>query len=183
VSSENAGNHDWCERLYDNKAAQLILYSRAFGLSHGEAEDVVQEAFIALLRIPKKPDSPEAYLYRTVRNRALNYKRGFWRRVARELESSRWFERSPDETEAERAAMRCLQDLPPEQREVIVLKIWSRHTFEEIGNLLDLSPNTVAGRYRYGMQKLRASLKGIDYESLELQRGSIAEVDPAPSFA
>ena len=54
--------------------------------------------------------------------------------------------------------MRCLQKLPPDQREVIVLKIWHEHTFEEIGALLELSPNTVAGRYRYGMEKLRACL-------------------------
>jgi hypothetical protein len=49
-----------------------------------------------------------------------------------------------------------------EQREVIVLKIWHEHTFEEIGELLGLSPNTAAGRYRYGLQKLRACLRETD---------------------
>jgi RNA polymerase sigma-70 factor, ECF subfamily len=173
----------WCELLYDKKAAALILYGRALGLSHGEAEDVVQEAFIALLRIERTPDCPEAYLYRTVRNRALNYKRGFWRRVTRELESSRWFERDPEETERERLAMKCLAQLPPEQREVIVLKIWSEQTFEEIGALLAISPNTAAGRYRYGMNKLRAELKGTKYEQLELQRGSTPDLETAPALA
>src|SRR2546422_4165046 len=48
---------------------------------------------------------------------------------------SRWFERSPGETPQERAAMRCLAELPVEQREVIVLKIWHEYTFEEIGEL------------------------------------------------
>jgi hypothetical protein len=38
---------------------------------------------------------------------------------------------------------------------------------EEIGELLELSPNTAAGRYRYGLQKLRACLNGENYESLE----------------
>ena len=51
--------------------------------------------------------------------------------------------------------MQCLQKLPADQREVIVLKIWHEHTFEEIAELLQLSPNTVAGRYRYGMDKMR----------------------------
>ena len=63
--------------------------------------------------------------------------------------------------------MRCLERLPREQREVIVLKIWHEYTFENIGELLDLSPNTVAGRYRYGLQKLRACLNQESYESLE----------------
>jgi DNA-directed RNA polymerase specialized sigma24 family protein len=38
----------WCERLYATKATELILYGRALGLSHAEAEDVAQETFLAL---------------------------------------------------------------------------------------------------------------------------------------
>jgi RNA polymerase sigma-70 factor (ECF subfamily) len=176
-------NQSWCERLYDEKAAQLVLYARALGLSFSEAEDVVQETFTALLSLESIPDRPEHYAFRTVRNRALNYKRSLWRRLARELESTRWFEAAESETAAEREAMRCLGRLPPEQREVIVLKIWSDHTFEEIAGLLDLSPNTVAGRYRYGLEKLRACLKGKDYERLELSREQLAPVDTSPTFA
>jgi RNA polymerase sigma-70 factor (ECF subfamily) len=55
--------------------------------------------------------------------------------------------------------MAALAALPREQREVIVLKIWNGLTFEAIGRLFDLSPNTVAGRYRYGLNKLRGWLK------------------------
>jgi len=40
----------WCECLYEEKAAQLVLYGRALGLSHSEAEDVLQETFMALLQ-------------------------------------------------------------------------------------------------------------------------------------
>jgi len=42
--------------------------------------------------------------------------------MTREFESRRWFEREPEEDVAERAAMHCLAELPPLQREVIVLK-------------------------------------------------------------
>jgi RNA polymerase sigma-70 factor, ECF subfamily len=181
VTERDHSNVEWCERLYGERATQLLLYARALGLSHSEAEDVLQETFIALLKLTERPRSLESYTYRAVRNRAINYKRSLWRRLAREVESLRWFERNPDETPAERAAMRSLQNLPREQREVIVLKIWSRYTFEEIAGLLELSPNTVAGRYRYGLEKLRASLKGNDYEQLETAR--IGEMGPTPTFA
>lgn len=181
MTQERNPNRSWCERLYDEKAAQLILYGRAIGLSHGEAEDVLQETFIALLKLREAPEAPENYAFRAMRNRALNYRRSLWRRLAREFESARWFERDQDETPAERAAVRCLEKLPPEQREVIVLKIWSEYTFEEIAGLLDLSPNTVAGRYRYGLEKLRTCLKGKDYERLE--SSGITEVDAAATFA
>jgi RNA polymerase sigma-70 factor (ECF subfamily) len=160
-------NNAWCERLYDAKASELILYGRALGLSHSEAEDVLQETFIALLQLPEKPEQPEHYCLRAFRNRVLNFRRSVWRRLTRELESHRWFERSRGETEAERKAMKCLEELPSEQREVIVLKIWHRYTFENIAQLLEMSPNTVAGRYRYGIQKLKLCLKGTDYEQDE----------------
>jgi RNA polymerase sigma-70 factor, ECF subfamily len=154
----------WCERLYDAKAAELILYGRALGLSHNEAEDVLQETFLALMHRPTPPLQPEHYCVRSYRNAALNYRRSLWRRVTRELESHRWFEKSPAETEREVAAMRCLAELPVEQREVIVLKIWHGYTFEEIGELLETLPNTIAGRYRYGLQKMKIQLKGKNYE-------------------
>jgi RNA polymerase sigma-70 factor, ECF subfamily len=169
----------WCGRLYDARSAELILYGRALGLSHGEAEDVLHDTFMALMRRPEAPANPAHYCVRAYRNRALNHRRSLWRRFARELESRRWFERDPDETPWERAAMRCLAELPPEQREAIVLKIWHGYTFEEMGDLLRLSPNTVAGRYRYGLQKLRVCLKGEHHEHLEFLGESFEVLDPA----
>lgn len=173
----------WCESLYRAKVSELILYGRALGLSHAEAEDVVQETFIALMAREQPPELPEHYCVRSFRNRALNYRRGLWRRLTRELESRRWFEQSPSESQVERAAMRGLAALPQEQREIIVLKIWHEHTFEEIGELLDISPNTAAGRYRYGLQKLRMRLNGSSYERDERDERvgeAIAFVDAAP---
>lgn len=170
---------NWCEALYEAKAAELVLYGRALGLSHGEAEDVVQETFVALMQRAEIPSKPEHYCIRTFRNRALNYRRSLWRRIAREFESQRWFEPSDSETPAEREAMRALAALPAEQREAIVLKIWHEYTFEEIGELLEISPNTAAGRYRYGLQKLKTSLKGEIYERDERLGDAIALVGAA----
>ncbi|HEX7654017.1 MAG TPA: sigma-70 family RNA polymerase sigma factor [Verrucomicrobiae bacterium] len=157
----------WCEAIYDRKARELVLYGRALGLGHGESEDVLQETFMTLLEMPNVPGKPEHYVVRSFRNRALNYRRSLWRRLTREWESLRWFEQTPDETPAERAAMAALAELPVEQREVIVLKVWHEYTFEEIGNLLEISPNTAAGRYRYGLQKLKNQLEGVVYERME----------------
>jgi len=172
----------WCETLYEQKAAELIVYGRALGLSHGEAEDVLQETFIALLKLEERPNRPEHYAVRTFRNRALNYRRGLWRRLTREWESLRWFERNPDQSAEEREAMRALADLPQDQRETIVLKIWHNHTFEEIGTLLGISPNTAAGRYRYGLQKLRTSVKGATYERVERAGNPITFLGATPPF-
>jgi RNA polymerase sigma-70 factor, ECF subfamily len=172
-------NEHWCQPLYESKAAALLLYGRALGLTHSEAEDVLHETFLALLERAEAPANPEFYCVRAFRNRALNHRRNLWRKVVRELESSRWFERAAGESEVEQKAMRCLAELPAEQREVIVLKIWHEHTYEVIGELLGISPNTVAGRYRYGMQKLKACLKGLDYERTDPVGESITLLDTA----
>ena len=178
---------NWCEQLYEVQAAQLLLYGRALGLSHSEAEDVLQDTFVALMRLETEPEKPVNYCIRAFRNRALNYRRSLWRRLARELESKAWFDYGPQESPGERAAMRCLATLPAEQREVIVLKIWQQMTFEGIAELLDISPNTVAGRYRYGIQKMRACLcakspESESYENVEPNRDAIAFLDPAPTL-
>ena len=52
----------------------------------------------------------------------------------------------------------ALRTLPPEQAEVVVLKIWEDMTFAEIGTVLEESPNTVASRYQYAMAKLSKRL-------------------------
>ena len=180
--SEIASDH-WCGRLFYAQAAQLILYGRALGLSHGEAEDVLQETFLALLQLDSPPAKASHYCVRAFRNRTINYRRSLWRRLTREWESLRWFERTPDETPAERAAMRCLAELPVDQREAIVLKLWHRYTFEEIGGLLEISPHTAAGRYRYGLQKMRAKMAGTTYELNEREPIALLAAAPAVSGA
>jgi len=172
----------WCEAIYTRRGAEFILYGRALGLSHNEAEDVLQDTFMAMLRKEEAPLQPEHYCVRAFRNRALNYRRSFWRRLTRELEARNWFEHSAVESEEERALTRALEELPGEQREAIVLKIWHRHTFEEIGSLLSLSPHTVAGRYRYGLQKLKRQLKGNFYERSTRCREGVAFLGPSAAL-
>ena len=44
-------------------------------------------------------------------------------------------------------------------REVVTLKIWEDFTFREISQILRISPDTCASRYRYGLEKLGGELK------------------------
>ncbi|MBM3878641.1 MAG: hypothetical protein FJ387_02825 [Verrucomicrobia bacterium] len=57
--SGNPSSHGWCERLYGEQGAGLVLYGRALGLSHAEAEDVLQDVFDQWLSYWKaRPPSP-----------------------------------------------------------------------------------------------------------------------------
>lgn len=69
-----------------------------------------------------------------------------------------WFELPEDDTS--RALQVALTRIPEKFREVITLKIWGELTFDQIGKALDISPNTAASRYRYGMDAMRKALEG-----------------------
>lgn len=149
----------WAEGLFEAHADGLALYGRALGLCHSESEDVIQDVFSALLKLEGPPKNPSHYLVRAFRNRALNHRRSLWRRLTRELESQDWFEPSAEPHPAEAQAMEELARLPADQREVIVLRFWHGMTFEEIGDVTGVGQNTAAGRFRYGMDRLRKHLK------------------------
>ena len=58
------------------------------------------------------------------------------------------------------ALLRSADDLPAEQKEVVFLKVFDGMTFKEIGSVCDVSSNTAASRYRYGIEKLRETAGG-----------------------
>jgi RNA polymerase sigma-70 factor (ECF subfamily) len=102
-------------------------------------------------------DSPWAYLLRMVRNEALVMARRKQRTVdANNLTDLVTLCRVDklEQEETHRAVWSALRMLPPEQAEVVVLKIWEEMSFAEIGQILETSPNTAASRYQYARVKL-----------------------------
>ena len=65
-----------------------------------------------------------------------------------------------EQAERRNAISAALGELPDEQREVVVMKIWGRLSFPQIAEALEISPNTAASRYRYALAKLREQLAG-----------------------
>jgi RNA polymerase sigma-70 factor (ECF subfamily) len=185
VSEATPTPNGWCEQLYDAQAAALLLYGRALGLTRAEAEDVLQDTFLALMRLAEPPLQPSHFVVRCYRNQALNHHRRLWRRLAREPEARQWFEPSAPPSVLEAAAMRALTQLPAAQREVIVLKVWHRLTFDQLASLLGSSPNTIAARYRYGLRKIRSALvpsrNAASYECQRFDRpgGAVALLETA----
>ena len=54
-----------------------------------------------------------------------------------------------------------MESLPEEQRSVLHLKLWEDLTFSQIGETLEISPQTAASRYRYALDKLRDLLRPV----------------------
>ncbi len=163
---EVSSQPDW-RSLFDRHAAGLILLARQWCRSHADAEDVVQEIFVDRWRKAAEADDPAAYLYACVRFAAMDQRRAQGRRLARERSVAQEKETNERETcfqssliDQERTAMieAQLMQLPAEQREVVVLKIWGRLTFAQIARVAQASPNTIASRYRYAIQTLRQTM-------------------------
>jgi len=142
-------------QLYEIHGPALLAYASALLRDPSAGEDVLHQVFLNLLR-SRAPaiDDAKAYLFRAVRNAALNHIRGQSREV--ELaDAGIWLESPDGSTETSMALQSALGRLPAEQREIVVLKTWGQLTFEEAAAVVGVSPNTAASRYRYGLEKLK----------------------------
>jgi RNA polymerase sigma-70 factor (ECF subfamily) len=152
-------NAEEIEALYRQHGAALLLFARSISGDRARAEDVVHQVFLKLIKTGElaRANDKKAYLFACVRNAALNDSKMQRRSTALEADTM-WFTPPERDYAAEATLRRALGVLPEEQREVIVLHLWGGFTFAEIAGLLDISSNTAASRYRYGLAKLRDAM-------------------------
>lgn len=162
MSHPDATWADW----YERHGRALVLLARQWCPTQADAEDAVQEAFMQFWPRRERVQDPAAYLYRCTRNAALDQRRAATRRRERQAttaaghaelarEPSPAFQQHEDREQLEQA----LSQLPDDQRQVVVMKIWGGLTFAQIGTACAVSPNTAASRYRYGLAALRKALE------------------------
>lgn len=157
--AENKLTREGVRRLYEQHAPALLLYARSFVPDGAAAEDVLHQVFAKLLRGETTvPDAPLAYLYRAVRNAALNARRNRAKDVGLDSQEA-WFQQRADGQESSVALQCALRELPEEQRDAVILHIWAGMTFEEMAESTGVPANTAASRCRYGLEKLRDRLK------------------------
>lgn len=145
--------------LVDRHAARLVLYARQIC---SEPEDVVQEAFLELIEQPERPENLAAWLFRVVRNRALDRARTAARRRRKhdEILSGRaaWLTSTVDSQLDAETVTKLLGELAVDLREIITARIWGELSFEEIGELIGTSSSTAHRRYVEGLELLREKL-------------------------
>jgi RNA polymerase sigma-70 factor, ECF subfamily len=151
--------------LFDLTALRLVRYATTITRNQHDAEDALQ---VALVRVAASPDCliladrPWSYLLKMVRNESLVILRrkkrwSFLGNLSDLLTQSNVDERQFEDAHLE--VWRALRTLPTEQSEVVVLKIWEDMTFAQIAELLEISPATVASRYRYALEKLELKIR------------------------
>lgn len=139
-------------RFYESHRQELYTYSLALTRNREAAEDAIHNAFQGLLRRGSAPAELRPYVFRCVRNAAMDDLR---RTTGRESELFV----APDGHAVDlnlRAELNTLfAQLSDDERETIVLKVFDAMTFQEIADLRNVSINTTASWYRRGMEKLK----------------------------
>lgn len=125
-------------------------------------EDVVQEAFLKLSSAVPEPNNPAAWLFRVVRNAAISAGRSERRRgkhEARHSQSNRdWFVHDSAQRLDADTAVTAMQQLPLEEREVMIAHLWGGLTFEEIAEVMATSSSSAHRLYAKGLAQLRVLL-------------------------
>lgn len=146
------------ESLYEQLGPVLLAYARSLVRDRAEAEDALQQVFLKLMTLEPEswPRDPRPYLFRAVRNTCLNRRRSTAREAVHVEAVTAPLFTAPNGLHTLVADLeRALGDLPEEQREVVMLRVWGEMTLEATADVLGIPANTAASRYRYALARLR----------------------------
>jgi RNA polymerase sigma-70 factor (ECF subfamily) len=167
-------NRELLERLYDEEAQGVYRYALALTGREDVAKDLLQDLFVKVahdgMSLAGARDT-RAYLFRMARNLFIDRRR---REQSRRERGERWGRQfglvaegpDPDQREFVNWLEKGLAELPEEQRSAVVMRLWDGMSFAEIGEVCEVSPNTAASRYRYGIDKMRRLLRPL-YEEIQ----------------
>jgi RNA polymerase sigma-70 factor (ECF subfamily) len=164
------GSDEALRQIYDKYKVGLLRYAVALVGNQHTAEDIVHDVFVSFAQSAGRiglAGSLKSYLTTSVLNRVRNHLRDCGRRGELSLDGADQLARPDPGPQqwailSEELAMlsEALQQLPYEQREVVCSHMEMGLTFARIATLQNASVNTVKGRYRYGMERLRSLLNG-----------------------
>ena len=165
-----AGETAAFEPLYARHRSRLYRYFLRQLRDAALADELFQDTWqrVIAARQGWKPDASFAtWLYRIAHNRLADHWRARQHRPPAPADGDERAARVPDPDTPERALSEfeqrrhlqlALDALPPEQREVLLLRLEQDLSLEEIGAITGVGRETVKSRLRYAMDKLRARL-------------------------
>lgn len=143
-------------------APALLLFARQWSATRADAEDAMQSGFLKFWKTRSRARDEVAYLYSCVRSAAMDLGRGERRLSEREAQAAvadeSDFESPLERSERDAAIEAALAELPADQREVVVMKLWGELTFAQIAEALRVPLQTAASRYRSAMRRLETEL-------------------------
>jgi len=162
----NRGDKEALRDIYEKYKDGLVTLAAALLSDVSSAEDAVHDVFVSFIKTAEKfrlTGSLKGYLATCVANNARNKNKARRKHKSIGLEEANPVAletNNPDTAaifgEELSQLSRALVQLPYEQREVLILHVYSGLKFKTIAGQQEVSINTVQGRYRYGLEKLRS---------------------------
>jgi RNA polymerase sigma-70 factor (ECF subfamily) len=163
------GNKDALRQIYMEYKDTLLTIAASLLHDTYAAEDVLHDVFVSFAARAGKLElrvSLRSYLISSVVNRVRDRFRKKKHHMV-ELDKAGQIKSELNRPEQSAVLAEQLQlmadallQLPLEQRETIILHLNGGMKFKEIAQVQDIPMNTVQGRYRYGLDKLRTILRG-----------------------
>jgi len=159
------------EEVFQQQESALLRYAYGYTKRREVAEEVVQEAFLKLHQHWQDVDAPRPWLYKAVRNIALNSLRKSKRENLSDGESLIEDESPGDRPDSQMrrleavSTMRLLMaDLGTKDRELVKLKFEEDMSYSHIGEKLEMGVGNVGYRLHHILKSLAEGLKrrGID---------------------
>lgn len=162
------GSQEALRRIYEKYRNDLLKLAVALTNDVNTAEDAVQDVFVSFAQSAARirlAGNLKTYLATCVANRIRNAVRDRQRHETAGIEDAdRVFceAERPEQwailSEELELLCKAMAQVPYEQREVIGLYMQGGMTFRQIAKVRNASINTIQGRYRYGLNKLRSLL-------------------------
>ncbi|MDF1813438.1 MAG: RNA polymerase sigma factor [Verrucomicrobiales bacterium] len=160
------------ERIYDDHALCAFAIFKRFADCDADARDLLQDWLVKLARgidSLSEVQDERAYLMRIAYRHAVDWKRrvGVRKRTKEAATEENVIEQlfkstpDPDREFLREALESSLTELPRDQQIAVQLRLWEGLSFSQIGDVIGVSTNTAASRYRYGIEKLRTALQPV----------------------
>jgi RNA polymerase sigma-70 factor (ECF subfamily) len=147
----------WLGTLYQQYRRELFRTAWSILRRADLAEDAVHAAFVKLVKLESSPLNSKLYVFRCVRNAAIDVARTRSRRREESLRAdldATSATAEAAESDALQSISAAVERLDVASREVIELHLHARLSFREISELLGEPLPTVASRYRRALSKL-----------------------------
>lgn len=166
VRTSSWQTHTGFEALFRAHYAELCAYAQRFLPDLDQAEDVVQRTFVKFWEKREElqlQGSARPYLFRAVRNTALNQKRDSSNLTSEEslatVMGSESTESPLDESELSNQISEAIQEMPTVRRQVFLLSREEGKKYREIAEELDISVKTVENHMGKALNFMRKKLK------------------------
>jgi RNA polymerase sigma-70 factor (ECF subfamily) len=165
-----SGDRDALRQIYEQYESDLLTLAANLLHDPATAQDAVQDVFIGLVRAVPRLElrhTLRAYLATAVANRVRDHYRRKPREQSAPLDDASHIPDGGDgpvqrviEDEQLHKLRAAVEELPFEQREVIMLRVHAGLKFREIAKHQNTSVKTALSRYQYGLDKLRSRMDG-----------------------